>query len=156
MLYRRIMNRLKFKYIQLTSKNNLTKIKSYPKNLLYNNNIYSAANIFDVLYKIIFVFVLIILGFSIYFRTTNMWALKNLGDSFIHKSIGRRPIVIGAFHRLPEEQNVKGAYAVCFNLFYKLIYNKIFISALVKKITKRQCKKSNNFILIINIIIKNF
>lgn len=55
----------------------------------------------------------LIFGFSIYFRTTNMWALKNLGDSFLLKRIGQRPIVIGAFHRQLNEQNVKGAYAVC-------------------------------------------
>lgn len=51
-------------------------------------------------------------GFSLYYRTTNLWALKNLGDSFISKSIGARPIVLGAFHRPHDEQNVKGSFAV--------------------------------------------
>uniref|UniRef100_A0A915D2T1 Glycosyltransferase family 92 protein n=1 Tax=Ditylenchus dipsaci TaxID=166011 RepID=A0A915D2T1_9BILA len=54
----------------------------------------------------------LVVGFSLYHRTTNMWALKNLGDSLLVKSIGRRPIVIGAFHRPSDEQNVAGAYAV--------------------------------------------
>lgn len=107
MQYRRIMNKLKNRYLYLTSGISFTRIKWYKK------NIFTAANIFNVLYKIVFILVLFIIGFSIYYRTTNMWALKNLGDSFIHKSIGQRPIIVGAFHRLPEEQNVNGAYIVC-------------------------------------------
>lgn len=54
----------------------------------------------------------IICGFSLYHRTTNMWALKNLGDTFLVKEIGRRPIVIGAFHRQKHEQNVNGDFVV--------------------------------------------
>lgn len=109
------MTRLHYKYIQLTSKNSFSKIKAYAANSLYNKNIRqcTAAKFFQTLYKIVFILVIIIVGFSIYYRTTNMWALKNLGDSFIRKSIGRRPIVVGAFHRLTEEQNVDGSYAVC-------------------------------------------
>src|SRR5262245_33132277 len=54
----------------------------------------------------------LITGFSLYHRTTNMWTLKNLGDSFLAKEIGRRPIVIGAFHRPKQEQNVGGDFVV--------------------------------------------
>lgn len=72
-------------------------------------------------YRITLFIAAIIFGFSLYFRTTNMWALKNLGDSFLIKYIGQRPIVIGAFHRPLNEKNVKGAYAVC-NLLIFLIF----------------------------------
>ena len=56
----------------------------------------------------------VIFGFALYHRTTNMWALKNLGDSLLTKEIGRRPIVIGAFHRPKEESNLKEDFAVSF------------------------------------------
>lgn len=63
-------------------------------------------------FRVVVILAATVFGCSLYYRTTNMWALKNLGDSFIVKSIGRRPIVLGAFHRLKEEQNVDGNYAV--------------------------------------------
>lgn len=69
-------------------------------------------------FRIVLFITALIFGFSLYFRTTNMWALKNLSDTFLNKQIGLRPIIIGAFHRPLDEQNVKGAYAVCIsNLF---------------------------------------
>lgn len=64
------------------------------------------------LFRIIIFVCAFIFGFSLYYRTTNLWALKNLGDSLIAKTIGRRPIVLGAFHRQQSEQNVGGSYAV--------------------------------------------
>jgi hypothetical protein len=59
----------------------------------------------------------LVAGFALHHRTTNMWTLKNLGDSFLVKRIGRRPIVVGAFHRPLEEVNGggdgAGHFAVC-------------------------------------------
>ncbi|KAI6222342.1 Glycosyltransferase family 92 protein [Aphelenchoides fujianensis] len=66
----------------------------------------------QLLFRLVLIACALIGGFSFYYRTTNLWALKNLGDSLIVKSIGRRPIFLGAFHRPPEEQNVDGAFAV--------------------------------------------
>ncbi|KAE9550650.1 hypothetical protein FO519_006144 [Halicephalobus sp. NKZ332] len=66
----------------------------------------------SVFFRLSLVFTGIIAGFALYHRTTNMWALKNLGDSFLTKEIGRRPIVIGAFHRPREESNLKEDFAV--------------------------------------------
>uniref|UniRef100_A0A1I8AAX0 Glycosyltransferase family 92 protein n=1 Tax=Steinernema glaseri TaxID=37863 RepID=A0A1I8AAX0_9BILA len=74
--------------------------------------LFRSKNVFDRLFMFILIVVGIICGFALYHRTTNMWALKNLGDGFLSKHIGRRPIVIGAFHRQLEEQNVGGHYAV--------------------------------------------
>ncbi|KAI6214554.1 hypothetical protein M3Y94_00282100 [Aphelenchoides besseyi] len=65
-----------------------------------------------VLFRFVVIVCALVGAFSFYYRTTNLWALKNLGDSLIVKSIGRRPIVVGAFHRPLEEQNVNGAYVV--------------------------------------------
>ncbi|CAD5215004.1 unnamed protein product [Bursaphelenchus okinawaensis] len=47
-----------------------------------------------------------------WYRTTNLWTLKNMGDNFISKAHLRREIVIGAFHRQKQEQNVKGSFVV--------------------------------------------
>ncbi|VDD93637.1 unnamed protein product [Enterobius vermicularis] len=47
-----------------------------------------------------------------HFRTINVWQLKNIGDSILVKRIGRRPIILGAFHRLKKEQNVAGDFVV--------------------------------------------
>ncbi|KAL3097032.1 hypothetical protein niasHS_002748 [Heterodera schachtii] len=62
----------------------------------------------SLLFRLVVVLGGLVFGFALYHRTTNMWTLKNLGDSFLVKRIGRRPIVLGAFHRPPEEQNVRG------------------------------------------------
>ncbi|KAI1729831.1 glycosyltransferase family 92 domain-containing protein [Ditylenchus destructor] len=72
----------------------------------------SCQKISKCIFRLTLFLVGIIFGFSLYHRTTNMWALKNLGDSFLMKSVGRRPIVIGAFHRMKSEQNTAGDYAV--------------------------------------------
>uniref|UniRef100_A0A7E4W0G8 Glycosyltransferase family 92 protein n=1 Tax=Panagrellus redivivus TaxID=6233 RepID=A0A7E4W0G8_PANRE len=66
----------------------------------------------SVIFRVSLIIAAVVIGFSFYHRNTNMWALKNLGDSFLSKNIGRRPIVIGAFHRPKEETNVRGDYAV--------------------------------------------
>ncbi|CAD5220903.1 unnamed protein product [Bursaphelenchus xylophilus] len=47
-----------------------------------------------------------------WYRTTNLWTLKNMADNFIGKAHLRREIVIGAFHRLTEEQNIRGNYVI--------------------------------------------
>ncbi|KAK0415417.1 hypothetical protein QR680_011938 [Steinernema hermaphroditum] len=70
------------------------------------------SHVFDRIFKLTLVIIGVICGFALYHRTTNMWALKNLGDGLLSKHIGRRPIVIGAFHRMPEERNVAGHFAV--------------------------------------------
>uniref|UniRef100_A0A0N5A5D2 Glycosyltransferase family 92 protein n=1 Tax=Parastrongyloides trichosuri TaxID=131310 RepID=A0A0N5A5D2_PARTI len=53
-----------------------------------------------------------ILGVSFYYRTTNIWMLKNLGDGFLKRTEGLRPIILGAFNRMENEKNIKGDYAV--------------------------------------------
>ncbi|KAI6176415.1 Glycosyltransferase family 92 protein [Aphelenchoides bicaudatus] len=73
---------------------------------------FSAAQTVKVAFRIVIIICAFIFGASLYYRTTNLWTLKNLGDRFISKSIGRRPIVIGAFHRPKSEQNVAGSFAV--------------------------------------------
>lgn len=54
----------------------------------------------------------ILVGSAMHFRTINVWQLKNIGDSILVKRIGRRPIILGAFHRLKKEQNVAGDFVV--------------------------------------------
>ncbi|KAK6023685.1 hypothetical protein OSTOST_10520 [Ostertagia ostertagi] len=41
-----------------------------------------------------------------------MWALKNIGDTFLTKDIGTRQIILGVFQRQKNEQNVNGKFAV--------------------------------------------
>lgn len=65
-----------------------------------------------LLFRLVIIVCGCLAGFALYHRTTNMWTLKNLGDSLLVKQVGRRPIVLGAFHRPVEEQNVKGNFAV--------------------------------------------
>lgn len=65
-----------------------------------------------MLFRISLAFAAIFIGFSIYHRSTNMWALKNLGDAFLTKKIGLRPIVIGTFYRPKAESNINGNFAV--------------------------------------------
>uniref|UniRef100_A0A914GTY7 Glycosyltransferase family 92 protein n=1 Tax=Globodera rostochiensis TaxID=31243 RepID=A0A914GTY7_GLORO len=72
----------------------------------------SSVRLIALLFRLIIVLSGIVSGFALYHRTTNMWTLKNLGDSVLVKRIGRRPIVLGAFRRPPEEQNVRGHFAV--------------------------------------------
>uniref|UniRef100_A0AC35U9A9 Glycosyltransferase family 92 protein n=1 Tax=Rhabditophanes sp. KR3021 TaxID=114890 RepID=A0AC35U9A9_9BILA len=67
---------------------------------------------FEIFYKIALIAFGIILGFTFYYRTTNIWMLKNLGDSWLSRQQGLRPIVIGAFHRADNEKNSEGDYAV--------------------------------------------
>jgi hypothetical protein len=73
---------------------------------------FNAQLVTKVLFRIVLLVCAIILGASLYYRTTNLWTLKNLGDRFIVKTIGRRPILLGAFHRQQSEQNVRGSFAV--------------------------------------------
>ncbi|VDL71623.1 unnamed protein product [Nippostrongylus brasiliensis] len=63
-------------------------------------------------FRIAVVFLCILCGVAWYHRTINMWALKNLGDTFLTKDIGSRQIVLGVFERQKNEQNIKGRYAV--------------------------------------------
>ncbi|TKR96506.1 hypothetical protein L596_010513 [Steinernema carpocapsae] len=71
-----------------------------------------AVRLTDLLFYLTVAAIGVISGFALYYRTTNVWNLKNLGDTFLTKHIGRRPIIIGAFHRQLHEQNVGGHYAV--------------------------------------------
>lgn len=72
----------------------------------------SAKYLSIMIFRISLTFAALFIGFALYHRTTNMWTLKNLGDSFLTKKIGLRPIVIGAFYRPQTETNVKGHFAV--------------------------------------------
>ncbi|VDM24524.1 unnamed protein product [Toxocara canis] len=65
-----------------------------------------------VLYRVCVIICALLTGAALYYRTTNVWTLKNLSDSFLIKHIGRRPIIIGAFHRMQREQNVPGYYVI--------------------------------------------
>ncbi|CAI4228882.1 unnamed protein product [Auanema sp. JU1783] len=64
------------------------------------------------IYRISLIVLAILCGFAWYQRTINMWALKNIGDTFLTKEIGSRQIVLGAFFRPLNEQNIQGKYAV--------------------------------------------
>uniref|UniRef100_A0A0N5BX26 Glycosyltransferase family 92 protein n=1 Tax=Strongyloides papillosus TaxID=174720 RepID=A0A0N5BX26_STREA len=67
-----------------------------------------------------------ILGISLYYRTTNIWMLKNLGDGFLHRSEGLRPIILGAFYRMKNEQNVNGNYAIIQYLAHNFDKQKLY------------------------------
>lgn len=67
-----------------------------------------------IIFKICVVLCGFLVGAAIYYRTTNIWALKNLADSFLYKQIGLRPIIIGTFNRMKNEQNVDGHFVVSF------------------------------------------
>lgn len=54
----------------------------------------------------------LLLGVCLWYRTTNLWTLKNLGDGFLTRQALRREILLGAFHRAPQEQNGPGSFAV--------------------------------------------
>lgn len=69
-------------------------------------------SITQLIFRLTLIVAGIIFGFAFYHRTTNIWSLKNLGDSFLSKSIGKRPIIIGAFHRPLAENNINGHFAV--------------------------------------------
>lgn len=81
-------------------------------NDVYSHRRCNHASISGFVFRLIIAFVGLCLGASLWYRTTNLWMLKNLGDSFIHKAPIRREIVVGAFHRPREELNVRGSYAV--------------------------------------------
>lgn len=49
---------------------------------------------------------------ALYYRTTNIWTLKNLADAFLSRQNPTRLIILGAFHRNYMEQNVPGNYVV--------------------------------------------
>ncbi|VDK83016.1 unnamed protein product [Onchocerca ochengi] len=59
---------------------------------------------------------LILAGFlcaiAVYYRTTNIWTIKNIGDAFLYRKNPSRPIIFGAFPRVHAEQNVPGNYVV--------------------------------------------
>ncbi|EPB80023.1 hypothetical protein ANCCEY_00846 [Ancylostoma ceylanicum] len=63
-------------------------------------------------FRIAVIFLCILCGLAWYQRTINMWALKNIGDTFLTKDIGTRQIILGVFHRQKSEQNVNGKFAV--------------------------------------------
>lgn len=69
-------------------------------------------------YRICVILCAFIIGAALFHRTTNMWTLKNLGDSFLMKQIGRRPIIIGTFHRPQYEQNIDGNYVVSYKAIF--------------------------------------
>lgn len=81
-------------------------------------------SLIQIIFRLILISAGIIIGFALYHRTTNIWSLKNLGDSFLSKNIGKRPIVIGAFHRPLSENNLNGNFAVKikFNMEFSLIF----------------------------------
>lgn len=58
---------------------------------------------------------------ALYYRTTNIWTLKNMGDAFLSRKSPFRPIIFGAFHRNHMEQNIPGNYVVIFTV--KIKYN---------------------------------
>ncbi|KAK6102412.1 Glycosyltransferase 92 family protein [Brugia pahangi] len=49
---------------------------------------------------------------ALYYRTTNIWTLKNIGDAFLSRRNPSRLIIIGAFYRNQMEQNIPGNYVV--------------------------------------------
>ncbi|PIO68650.1 hypothetical protein TELCIR_09551 [Teladorsagia circumcincta] len=64
------------------------------------------------IFRLSVVLLCILCGLAWYQRTINMWALKNIGDTFLTKDIGTRQIVMGVFQRQKNEQNVNGKFAV--------------------------------------------
>lgn len=52
---------------------------------------------------------------ALYYRTTNIWTLKNMADAFLSRKNPLRPIIFGAFHRIHTEQNIPGNYVVIVN-----------------------------------------
>ncbi len=66
----------------------------------------------NVCLRVILIISAIIAGCSFYYRTTNMWTLKNIGDTFLRKSIGRRPIIIDVFYRPIDEYNPIDGYSL--------------------------------------------
>uniref|UniRef100_A0A7I4YEX4 Glycosyltransferase family 92 protein n=1 Tax=Haemonchus contortus TaxID=6289 RepID=A0A7I4YEX4_HAECO len=64
------------------------------------------------LFRFTVILLCILCGLAWYHRTINMWALKNIGDTFLVKDIGTRQIILGVFQRQKSEQNVNGKFAV--------------------------------------------
>ncbi|CAI5444803.1 unnamed protein product [Caenorhabditis angaria] len=71
-----------------------------------------AGGIGDWIYRFSLIFFAFLCGSVWYSRTINMWAMKNIGDTFLRKEIYSRQIILGAFWRDESEQNVEGRYAV--------------------------------------------
>ncbi|CAI2349007.1 unnamed protein product [Caenorhabditis sp. 36 PRJEB53466] len=71
-----------------------------------------ATNIGDWVFRISLVVFAFLCGFAWYTRTINMWAMKNIGDTFLRKDINTRQIVLGSFWRDEREQNVDGRFAI--------------------------------------------
>lgn len=65
--------------------------------------------------KFCFILAALLCGVALYYRTTNVWTLKNVGDALLSRWHPSRPIIFGAFHRVHTEQNVPGNYVVCFH-----------------------------------------
>ncbi|VDK40149.1 unnamed protein product [Gongylonema pulchrum] len=73
---------------------------------------FNAPSLAYVFSRCCFIVAALLCGLSLYYRTTNLWTLKNMGDAFLSRWHPSRLIFFGAFHRVHTEQNVRGNYVV--------------------------------------------
>ncbi|CAJ0941602.1 unnamed protein product, partial [Mesorhabditis belari] len=65
-----------------------------------------------IIFRIALILSATLFGMAIYQRTINMWAMKNIGDTFLRKEIGSRQILLGTFFREKSEQNFDGKFVI--------------------------------------------